>query len=84
MMVAAAQSAAHVAGDGKSTIIQLIETVNEDPRRGYGHENVLYEINIDKDTRELLDEKGYNEESVLKEILYLKSTANPKYRRDID
>ena len=78
-VVAAAQRVpAHVVGDGKKTIDQLIDEVNADPRRGYGHENVLTEIKIDKDSRELLDNLGYTEESIPKkdEIVYLKSTAN--------
>jgi len=78
-VVAAAQRVpAHVIGDGKSTINALIEKENQDPRRGYGHENVLTEIEINKDSKELLDKLGYTEESVPKnsEIVYLKSTAN--------
>ena len=64
-VVAAAQRVpAHVVGDGKKTINQLIDEVNADPRRGYGHENVLTEIKIDKDSRELLDNLGYTEESI--------------------
>src|SRR5215208_2548 len=31
----------HVVGDGKHTIEQLVEQVNQDPRRGVGHEKVL-------------------------------------------
>jgi len=78
-VIAAAQRVpAHVIGNGKNTIQELIDTTNEDPRRGYGHENVLTEITIDKATERLIDNAGYTLESVLKkeEILYLKSTAN--------
>jgi cyanophycin synthetase len=45
-IAAALREPAHVTGDGKSTIQQLIEKENEDPRRGFGHENVLTEISI--------------------------------------
>src|SRR5215210_2083884 len=38
---------AHVIGDGEHTIQELIDLTNEDPRRGYGHENVLTLINVD-------------------------------------
>ena len=78
-LVAAAQRVpAHVIGDGEHTVSQLIEIENQDPRRGYGHENVLTEISIDRDSLDLLEKLGYTEESVPKkgEILYLKSTAN--------
>ncbi len=41
---------AHVVGDGVNTIEKLIEKTNADPRRGYGHENVLTTIDIDNQT----------------------------------
>ena len=78
-VVAAAQRVpAHVKGDGKNTIGELIEIENKDPRRGYGHENVLTEITIDRDTTDLLEKLGYTLDSIPKknEIVYLKSTAN--------
>ena len=78
-VVAAAQRVpAHVIGNGKNNIQELIDITNEDPRRGYGHENVLTEITIDKSTERLIDNAGYTLASILpeKEILYLKSTAN--------
>ena len=77
-MVAAAQRVpAHVVGDGEHTIAELIEIENQDPRRGYGHENVLTEIDIDRDSMDLLDKLGYTEDSIPNkgEIVYLKSTA---------
>ena len=78
-VVAAAQRVpAHVIGNGKNNIKELIDITNEDPRRGYGHENVLTEITIDKSTERLIENAGYSLESILpeKETLYLKSTAN--------
>jgi cyanophycin synthetase len=78
-VVAAAQRVpANVTGDGKSTIQQLIDIENQNPRRGYGHENVLTEIKIDRDTTDLLKRLGYTLETVPPEgeIVYLKSTAN--------
>ena len=78
-VIAAAQRVpAHVIGNGKNTIQELIDITNEDPRRGYGHENVLTEITIDRTTERLIDNAGYKLDSVLPEdeTLYLKSTAN--------
>lgn len=78
-VVAAAQRVpAHIKGDGKNSIEKLIEIENMDPRRGYGHENVLTEITVDRDTTDLLEKMGYTLETVPKkdEIVYLKSTAN--------
>lgn len=78
-VIAAAQRVpAHVIGNGKNNIQELIDITNEDPRRGYGHENVLTEITIDRTTERLIDNAGYTLDSVLpeNETLYLKSTAN--------
>ena len=78
-VVAAAQRVpANVKGDGKHTVQELIDKENLDPRRGYGHENVLTEITVDRDTTDLLDKMGYTLDTIPKkgEIVYLKSTAN--------
>ena len=78
MVAAARRVPAHVVGDGELNLQQLIDKENTDPRRGYGHENVLTEILIDKDTTELLEKLHYTLETVPQrgEIVYLKSTAN--------
>jgi cyanophycin synthetase len=68
----------HVVGDGISTIEQLIDIVNQDPRRGVGHEKVLTRLELDIQAMRLLEEAGHNEETVLPsgEAFYLRSTAN--------
>jgi cyanophycin synthetase len=78
LVAAAKREPAHVKGDGKQTIQQLIEETNLDPRRGYGHENVLTQIDVDRDTTDLLEKLGYTLETVPRkdEVVYLKSTAN--------
>lgn len=78
MIAAARRVPAHIVGDGEMNIQQLIDKENLDPRRGYGHENVLTEILVDKDTNELLEKLHYTLETVPQkgEIVYLKSTAN--------
>lgn len=77
-IAAALREPAHVIGDGVSTIQQLIDTENKDPRRGYGHENVLTEISIDKETHDQLSKMNYTLETILPagEHCYLKGTAN--------
>ncbi len=78
-IVAAAQRVpAHVVGDGINSIEELIKIVNADPRRGYGHENVLTEIDIDRDSLELLEKRNFTVNSIPEkdDIVYLKSTAN--------
>jgi len=69
---------AHVVGDGKSTIQELIDQTNADPRRGYGHENVLTQITIDGQTMRCIAAKDYTLETVLPaaDMLTLKTTAN--------
>ncbi len=68
----------HVVGDGKHTIEELVDIVNQDPRRGIGHEKVLTRLEFDQKAMEHLEEKEYTKETVLAdgEILYLRSTAN--------
>jgi cyanophycin synthetase len=75
---AALRTPAAVTGDGKNTIQYLIDEVNKDPRRGYGHEKVLTQITIDQFTQKMLDEKGYTLETVppKDELVLLKPTAN--------
>ncbi|HEY9736510.1 MAG TPA: cyanophycin synthetase [Trichocoleus sp.] len=69
---------AHVVGDGRSTIEELIEHTNQDPRRGEGHDNLLTRIVVDRTTWQLLEQKGYTLDTVLPqgEICYLRATAN--------
>lgn len=78
LVAAAKREPAHVKGDGKQTIQQLIDETNADPRRGYGHENVLTQIDVDRDTTDLLEKLNYTLETVPRkdEVVYLKSTAN--------
>ncbi len=69
---------AHVVGDGKSTIEELIEQTNLDPNRGEGHDNVLTRIEVDRTSYQLLERQGYSLETVLPsgEVFYLRATAN--------
>jgi len=77
-VAAAKRSPAHVIGDGKSTIQQLIDKVNEDPRRGFGHEKVLTKIEVNNLTLEILKEENLKPDSIVKkdEYVKLKNTAN--------
>lgn len=78
LVAAAKRTPAAVTGDGKQTIQQLIDEVNRDPRRGYGHEKVLTAIKVDEMTLNILKEKNLDLSDVLPDgqILFLKSTAN--------
>jgi len=78
LVAAAKRTPAHVIGNGKSTVQELIDEVNKDPRRGYGHEKVLTMITVNEVTTNILKENGYDVDSVIKdgEIVNLKDTAN--------
>jgi len=77
-VAAALRTPAHVVGDGTSTVQALIDQVNADPRRGYGHEKILTQITINELTLGLIKAKGYSLDSVIPkdEMLILKDTAN--------
>ncbi|MEE2886998.1 MAG: cyanophycin synthetase [Planctomycetota bacterium] len=68
----------HVVGDGKHTIEELVATVNEDPRRGIGHEKILTRLEFDHQAERLLEQKGLNHESVPDNgvVVPLRSTGN--------
>lgn len=69
---------AQVVGDGRSTVAQLIEAVNRDPRRGEGHEQVTTRIAVDDHVREMLGRVGLALDSIPAEGLavQLRATAN--------
>ncbi|MCZ2200578.1 cyanophycin synthetase [Cylindrospermopsis raciborskii] len=69
---------AHVVGDGKLTIAELVEETNKDPNRGEGHDNVLTKIELDRTSYQLLERQGYTINTVLVkgQICYLRATAN--------
>ena len=69
---------AHVIGDGKSTVRELIEAANRDPRRGVGHRRILTQLPVDQKTEDTLTRQGRSYESVPApdEIVLLRTTAN--------
>jgi cyanophycin synthetase len=69
---------AHVVGDGKHTVAELIEITNTDPRRGVGHEKVLTRIVVDSQTLETLERQSIGLENVPAEgqTVKLKETGN--------
>ncbi len=77
-VAAAKRTPAHVIGNGKSSIEELVAEVNTDPRRGYGHEKELTAITINDLTKIIISDAGYSVDSVLSEgeRLILKDTAN--------
>ncbi|MEO7177517.1 MAG: cyanophycin synthetase, partial [Allosphingosinicella sp.] len=78
MIAVAERIPAQVAGDGISSIRQLIDEVNRDPRRGVGHENVMTRIRIDAHVEEFLARSGLKPESIPEadDVVVLRATAN--------
>ncbi|MFT6338316.1 MAG: cyanophycin synthetase [Halioglobus sp.] len=78
LVAGAKRTPAHVVGNGTNTIKELVDIVNSDPRRGYGHEKVLTAIKINELTKNLIAAAGYTSDSILPngETLILKDTAN--------
>ena len=78
LIAATRRTPGHVVGDGKRTIAELVEAVNQDPRRGVGHEKVLTRLELDAQAALMMERVGYTAESVPAddEVVYLRSTAN--------
>ena len=77
-VAAAKRTPAMVTGNGVSTIGELIEVVNRDPRRGTGHSKPLTTIKVDENTRNILKNNDLSLDAVLPagKSLQLKSIAN--------
>ncbi len=69
---------AHVVGDGTSTVRNLIDRTNADPRRGVGHEKILTRITVDSQTMEVLERQGLTLDDVPEadRFVQLKLTGN--------
>ncbi len=78
LVAAAKRDPAHIIGDGKSSIKNLIQKANLDPLRGFGHEKALTHIKIDEMTERRLSQNGFSLDSSPNkgEKVYLKTTAN--------
>jgi len=78
LVAAAIRTPAHIIGDGKLSVQELIDEVNKDSRRGFGHENVLTQITVNDLTKTIIKDSGYTLDAVIPEgeKLILKDTAN--------
>jgi cyanophycin synthetase len=78
LVAATRRTPGHVVGDGRHTVAELIEIVNEDPRRGVGHEKVLTRLVLDREADMMLERVELKAESVPAEgrMVALRSTAN--------
>ncbi len=55
LVAATRRTPGHVVGDGVKNIVDLIEVVNQDPRRGVGHEKVLTRLELDGQAQKMLE-----------------------------
>jgi cyanophycin synthetase len=78
VVAAAERVPAHVTGDGRRTLAELIEKANENPRRGVGHTKMLTRIPTDARAVEHLGRSGRTMETVpaKDEVVTLAATAN--------
>ncbi len=78
LIAATRRTPGRVIGDGSHSVRQLVEIVNQDPRRGVGHEKVMTRIELDAQADMMLARQAMTLDSVPaadQEVL-LRSTAN--------
>ena len=78
MVAAARREPAHIIGDGQSTVQQLIDVVNQDPRRSDGHSTSLSKIKIDAVALGVLLEQGLTPDTIapLNKKVLIRRNAN--------
>jgi len=78
LIAATRRTPGRVVGDGTRTIRQLVEIVNQDPRRGIGHEKVMTRIHLDAEADTMLAKQGLSLDSVpaAGQAVPLRGTAN--------
>jgi len=69
---------AHVEGDGRRSVRELVDAANADPRRSKSYRTLLMSIEIDDEAERLLAAKGLTQDSIppAGEPVFLKSAAN--------
>jgi cyanophycin synthetase len=78
VIAAARREPPTVVGDGKSTIRQLVDVVNLDPRRGDDHATVLSKIKLDDIGLQVLSEQGLTPDSIVAagQVVLLRRNGN--------
>ena len=78
VVAAAERCPAHVVGDGRSTIVDLVARANGDPRRGDGHARALTRLTLDDTALAVLAAQGLGPESIpaAGRRVWLRRTAN--------
>jgi cyanophycin synthetase len=78
LIAAARRDPAKVIGNGQSTIAQLVEIVNQDPRRSDGHSTVMSHIPLDEVSLACLAQQGLTVDSIPEnnQVVYVRRNAN--------
>ena len=64
LVAAARRDPPKVVGDGVQTVAQLVEQVNQDPRRGTGHSTSLTKMRFDEIAHACLASQGFSADSI--------------------
>jgi cyanophycin synthetase len=78
VVAAAHRIPAHVVGDGRLSVAELIEEENKNPLRGEGHEKPMTKLTIDTVSETYLKRIGMRLDHIpaVGEVVYLRQTAN--------
>jgi cyanophycin synthetase len=78
LIAATRRTPGRVIGDGKHSIRELIDIVNQDARRGVGHEKVMTRLELDAQAEMMLARQGLSADSTVPadQAVLLRSTAN--------
>ncbi len=78
LVAAARRQPAQVVGDGVSTVKQLVDVVNQDPRRSDGHSTVMSHIPLDDVSLAVLQQQGMSIDSnpAAGQIVFIRRNAN--------
>ncbi|BBP01408.1 cyanophycin synthetase [Sulfuriferula nivalis] len=78
LVAAARRDPPHVFGDGVHSIVELVETVNQDPNRGDGHATSLSKIRLDEIALATLSKQNYTIDSIptIGALVVLRNNAN--------
>jgi cyanophycin synthetase len=78
LIAATRRTPGQVVGDGTHTVAQLVDMVNQDPRRGVGHEKALTRLEFDAQARLMLTRAELTADSIPENgrVVPLRSTAN--------
>ncbi len=78
LIAAAKRIPAHVVGDGRRSVTELVDQINLDPRRGTGFEKILVRLKLNPQAERILSRQGLAPDSIpaAGQAVYLSRTAN--------